>query len=173
MTRYCEDSAVNVAKDLEKDVGVKCNPETVRRVLRSRGLGSIEKPKKALLRNKNIKARLEWCRAHKDWTIDDWKRVIWTDETKINRFNSDGRRWAWIRSNEKLQNHHVKLTLKHGGGNIKLWSAITYAGVGWICKIEGNMDKNLYKRILEDDLEQTLEYARKIGTPTRPNDLSA
>jgi hypothetical protein len=85
VARYCEDSAVNVVKDLEKDVVVKCNPETV-----CRGLGSIEKPKKAFFRNKNIKARLEWCRAHKDWTIDDWERAIWTDKTNNNRFNSDG-----------------------------------------------------------------------------------
>ncbi|KAG0805370.1 hypothetical protein G6F18_014137 [Rhizopus arrhizus] len=35
-----------------------------------------------------------------------------------------------------------------------LWSAITYAGVGWMCKINGNMDKTLYKEILEDELER-------------------
>ncbi|KAG1324523.1 hypothetical protein G6F63_012551 [Rhizopus arrhizus] len=96
--------------------------------------------------------------AHKDWTIDDWKRVIWSDETKINRFNSDGRTWTWIRSGESLKSHHVKMTVKHGAGSIMLWSAITYAGVGWMCKINGNMDKELYKEILEDELERTIEY---------------
>ncbi|KAG1617459.1 hypothetical protein G6F44_013053 [Rhizopus delemar] len=96
--------------------------------------------------------------AHKDWTVDDWKRVIWSDETKINRFNSDGRTWAWIRSRESLKSHHVKMTVKHGGGSIMLWSAITYAGVGWMCKINGNMDKALYKEILEDELERTTEF---------------
>ncbi|KAG0964061.1 hypothetical protein G6F57_022231 [Rhizopus arrhizus] len=75
--------------------------------------------------------------AHKDWTVDDWKRVIWSNETKINRFNSDGCTWAWIRSGGSLKSHHVKMTVKHGGGNIMLWSAITYAGVGWMCKING------------------------------------
>jgi hypothetical protein len=44
------------------------------------------------------------------------------------------------------------MTVKHGGGNIMLWSAITYARVGWMCKINGNMDKALYKEILEDEL---------------------
>ncbi|KAG1390639.1 hypothetical protein G6F60_012907 [Rhizopus arrhizus] len=39
-----------------------------------------------------------------------------------------------------------------------LWSAITYAGVGWMCKINVNMDKELYKEILEDELERTIEY---------------
>ncbi|KAG1616356.1 hypothetical protein G6F44_013134 [Rhizopus delemar] len=45
-----------------------------------------------------------------------------------------------------------------------LWSAITYAGVGWMCKINGNMDKTLYKEILEDELERTIEYGtNKLG----------
>ncbi|KAG1085553.1 hypothetical protein G6F42_021351 [Rhizopus arrhizus] len=137
-------SATKVAKELEKDTG--------------------RKPKKPLLSAKDIRKRLSWCMAHKDWTVDDWKRVIWSNETKINRFNSDGRTWTWIRSGESLKSHHVKMTVKHGGGNIMLWSAITYAGVGWMCKINGNMDKTLYKEILEDELERTIEYGtNKLG----------
>ena len=164
VTKERVSNAAKVTKLLEEDHRIKVNPETVRRVLRKAGLGAIEKQPKTLLSVKNIKKRLEWCREHKDWTVDDWKRVIWTDKTKINRFNSDGRQWAWIRSGEQLQNHHVKLTVKHGGGSIMLWSAITYAGVGWVCKISGNMDKTLYKEILEDELEQTIAFtAKKLG----------
>ncbi|KAG1369061.1 hypothetical protein G6F61_012655 [Rhizopus arrhizus] len=56
------------------------------------------------------------------------------------------------------------MTIKHGGGNIMLWSAINYAGVGWMCKINGNMNKELYKEILEDELERTIEYGvSKLG----------
>ncbi|KAG1181460.1 hypothetical protein G6F35_015898 [Rhizopus arrhizus] len=151
-------SAIKVAKELEKDTGRKVSADTVCRALHKAGLGAIEKPKKPLLSAKNIRKRLSWCMAHKDWTVDDWKRVIWSNETKINRFNSDGCTWAWIRSGGSLKSHHVKMTVKHGGGNIMLWSAITYAGVGWMCKINGNMDKTLYKEILEDELERTIEY---------------
>ncbi|KAG0858946.1 hypothetical protein G6F16_013378 [Rhizopus arrhizus] len=42
------------------------------------------------------------------------------------------------------------MTVKHGGGNIMLWSAITYAGVGWMCKINGNMDKTLARKTSGD-----------------------
>src|SRR6478735_1528816 len=157
-------SATKVAKELEKDTGRKVSVDTVCRALHKAGLSAIEKPKKPLLSAKNIRKRLSWCMAHKDWTIDDWKRVIWSDETKINRFNSDGRTWAWIRSGESLKSHHVKMAVKHGAGSIMLWSAITYAGVGWMCKINGNMDKELYKEILEDELERTIEYGvSKLG----------
>jgi hypothetical protein len=45
-----------------------------------------------------------------------------------------------------------------------LWSAITYAGIGWMCKIDDNMDKTLYKEILEDELEQTIAISTdKLG----------
>ncbi|KAG1537374.1 hypothetical protein G6F49_012793 [Rhizopus delemar] len=167
-------SATKVAKELEKDTGRKVSAKTVCRTLRKAGLGAIEKPKKPLLSAKNIRKRLSWCMAHKDWTIDDWKRVVWSDETKINRFNSDGRTWTWIRSGESLKSHHVKMTVKHGRGNIMLWSTITYAGVGWMCKIDGNMDKTLYKEILEDELERTIEYGtNKLGTKKTSSDLPA
>ncbi|KAK4513552.1 uncharacterized protein ATC70_005554 [Mucor velutinosus] len=86
--------AVKVTKMFEKNFQIKVHPETVRRALRTAGLGAIEKEKKPLLSDAYVKKRLAWCKQHKDWTVDDWKHVIWTDETKINRFNSDGRQWA-------------------------------------------------------------------------------
>jgi hypothetical protein len=30
---------------------------------------------------------------YKEWTMKDSKKDIWSDETKINRFGSDGRKW--------------------------------------------------------------------------------
>ncbi|KAK4518590.1 uncharacterized protein ATC70_008809 [Mucor velutinosus] len=118
LTKERASSSVKVTKMLEKNFQMTVHPETDRRALRTAGLGAIEKEKKPLLSDANVKKRLAWCKQHKDWAVDDWKRVIWTGETKINRFNSDGRQWAWIRSGEQLQNHHVKLTVKHGGGSI-------------------------------------------------------
>ncbi|KAG1040338.1 hypothetical protein G6F43_012303 [Rhizopus delemar] len=45
-----------------------------------------------------------------------------------------------------------------------LWSAITYAGAGWMCKINGNMNKAMYKETLEGKLERTIEYGvDKVG----------
>jgi proteic killer suppression protein len=33
---------------------------------------------------------------------------VWSDETKINRFCSGGRKWAWIRDGEQIQAKHAK-----------------------------------------------------------------
>lgn len=164
VTRGGVDNAVQVQKLLLVEKNIAVSPQTVRRALRGAGLGAIEKKKRCKLSKKHVRLRLNWAKQHQDWTVEDWRRVVWSDETKINRFNSDGRVWAWIRSGESLQPKHVKLTVKHGGGSIMLWSAITAVGTGWMCKIDGNMDKTLYKEILQDELDKTIEDAcGKLG----------
>jgi hypothetical protein len=131
---------------------------TVRRALQEAGLGAQEKMEKPRLSPKNIKARLEFAKRHQCWTIDDWKRVIWSDETKINRFCSDGRSWCWVRDGESRQPRHVKQTVKHGGGSIMIWGCMTAQGVGFMCRLTGAMDQKAYKEILEDELMRTIEY---------------
>ncbi|KAG1390386.1 hypothetical protein G6F59_015223 [Rhizopus arrhizus] len=79
------ESAVNVAKQLKSELNIDVNPQTVRNALVEAGIEAVEKVSKPLLTAKR----------YQHWTIEDWRRVIWSDETKINRFNSDGRAWAW------------------------------------------------------------------------------
>ena len=33
----------------------------------------------------------------KDWSVDGWKRVKWSDETKVNKFQSDDKEYFWKR----------------------------------------------------------------------------
>src|SRR5262249_50686011 len=112
------------------------------------------KPK---LSAKNIKARFDFARHHRHWTVEDWKRVIWSGETKINRFCSDGRSWCWARDGKSRRPRHVKQTVKRGGGSLMICGCMTAHGPGFIGKIEGTMDRHLYKKILEEDLYKTIE----------------
>ena len=61
---------------------------------------------------------------HKDQTLGDWKRVVQSDETKINRLGSDGRKWAWKRVGEGLSDRLVEGTVKFGGGYVMLWGCM-------------------------------------------------
>ena len=101
---------------------------TVRRALRDIGLKAKREVKKPRLTKPQKKARLDFALEHKDWTEADWKRVIWSDESKINRISSDGMRYTWVQSNNdpkvKAGNIDPKLvmpTVKHGGGSIMVW----------------------------------------------------
>ena len=54
----------------------------------------VVKKKRPLLSQKE---RMDFAIRHKDWTLENWKRVVWLDETKMNCLGSDGRKWAWTR----------------------------------------------------------------------------
>ena len=60
----------------------------MKRALHEADLGSLEK-----LTVKNVCCMLEFAQCHQDWNIPDWSRVIFSDESKINRFQFDGRAW--------------------------------------------------------------------------------
>ena len=134
------------------------NPQTVRRGLKQVGMKSVVKTNKPFLSKRHRKERMDFAIAHKDWTVEDWKRVIWSDESKINRFGSDGRKWAWKKPGESLSDRLVEGKLKFGGGSLMMWGCFCWHGVGYACKIDGKMDKELYCKNLEDDLQKSIEY---------------
>ena len=70
------------------------SPQTTCRALKKFGMKAVMKKKKPLIEKRHKKDRLNWAIEHKDWTVDDWRRVIWSDETKINKLGSDGRKWV-------------------------------------------------------------------------------
>ena len=47
--------------------------------------------------------------------MEDWKRVLWSDETKLNHIGSDGKVYVW-KLGESLSDRTTIPTVKHGGG---------------------------------------------------------
>jgi transposase len=152
------DNAAQAQRMLLEEEGIKASVKTVRNALQEAGMRAMVKKKKPLLRTRHIRARLEFARKYQDWTVDDWKRVVWSDETKVNRFGSDGREWCWKKRGERLQARHVQLTVKFGGGSLMIWACFTTRGVGHMARIDGGLDAKLYTEILEDYVFQSLDY---------------
>lgn len=152
------DTAVQAALDLGLAKGAQIGAQTVRRALRESGLRAKAKVKKPLLTVAHKAARLAFARDHIHWTMDDWKRVVWSDETKINRFGSDGRQWVWDERGKPLCDRTVSGTVKFGGGSLMVWGCMTFEGIGWLRFVEGRMDAVQYCDILGDALLVTLEH---------------
>src|SRR5262249_61136747 len=85
------------------------------------------------------------------------KRVIWSDETKINRFGSDGKEWVWKQTGKELIDREVQRTVKFGGGNIMVWGCMGWNGVGQLAEVEGRMNADQYVAILEEHMLPSLE----------------
>ena len=92
---------------------------------------AVVKKKRPLLSAKHCKSHLDFAHAHKDWTVEDWKKVIWTDKTKINCLGLDGRKWVWKRPGKGLNDRLVEGTVKFGEGSVMIWGCMTWHGVGY------------------------------------------
>jgi len=119
---------------------------------------AVVNSKHPLLSAKHCKAHLDFAYAHKDWTLEDWKLVIWSDETKINCLGSDGHKWVWKKSGERLSDRLVQGTVKFDGGSVMIWGCMTWEGVGYAAKIDGRMDGDLYLQILKNELQNYMRF---------------
>ena len=138
--------------------GQPISKETVRNVLRKSGLKGRAKVKKPLLLKRHLQDRLKFAKKYKNWTVEDWKLVIWSDESKINRLGSDGRKWCWKKTGSDLNSNCIEPTVKFGGGSLMIWGCMTAFGPGYLARIDGGLDAELYCKILQEDLQETITF---------------
>ena len=114
------ENAVQVAKSLQEVTNQSLSAQTVQNRMKSLGMKAVVTKKRPILSQRHWKERLDFAIAHKDWTVEDWKRVVWSDETKINHLGSDGKKWVWKKKEEALSDRLVEGTLKFGGGSLMM-----------------------------------------------------
>jgi transposase len=135
-----------------RDYDVIITDRTVRRRLCEAGLMGRVAVKKPLLSKKNRKARIKFAQQHLHWTTQKWNTVLWSDESKFNVFGSDGRSYVRRPVGKRYHFKYQKPTVKHGGGNVMVWGCFSRSGTGPIIKIEGKMDRFVYRDILANTM---------------------
>lgn len=151
-------NAVEASKSLESDGIVSVSPTTIRRVLKSNDMVARKKKKSSPLSKSVKRKRMAFARKYGDWTVYDWERVVFADEVRINRFGCDGKNWVWGEKNKPRRPHEYYDHPKFGGGGVTFWGCITAKGVGYLSKIDGNMDTALFLDIMNDEYKQTLDW---------------
>ena len=104
---------------------------------------------------------MDWALAHQHWTVEHWKKVVHSDESKSIILGQMVIEHPWKMKGESLIDRLVEGTLKFGGGSLMVWGCMMWEGVGNLVKIDGKMDTDLYTQIMEDDLLGSLDWYDK------------
>ncbi len=64
------------------------------------------------------KARKQFAENKQTKYMDYWNHVLWSDETKINLFGSDGVKRVWRQPGEECKEKCVLPTVKHDGESV-------------------------------------------------------
>lgn len=157
------DNAVQARDYINTFNSIQVCAQTIRNALKKDNMRSVVKRKRPLLKKAHRKARLDFAYKYQHWTVEDWKMVLWSDETKVNRIGSDGRVYTWKRIGEPLTDRTTTPTVKHGGGSVMVWGSMGWNGAGILTEVEGKMDAKQYVEILEGGLMESVEKLEMDG----------
>jgi transposase len=99
VARLFKTGQMNTLRDGQRFIqevdGVQVHVQTVRRNLREKGVKAYVQQKRPDIKPNHIQDRLAFAREHINWTVDDWKRVMFSDESMISRVGSFGRTYYY------------------------------------------------------------------------------
>ncbi len=95
-----------------KAAGTIVTKKTIGNTLRREGLKSCSAHKVPLLKKAHVQARLKFANDSEE----NWVKVLWSDETKIELFGINSTRRVWRRRNAAYDPKNTIPTVKHGGG---------------------------------------------------------
>ncbi len=117
-----------------KAAGTIVTMKTIGNTLRREGLKSCSARKASLLKKAHVQARLKFANDSEE----NWVKVLWSDETKIQLFGINSTSRVWRRRNAAYDPKITIPTIKHGGGNIMLWGCFSAKGTGQLYRIKGH-----------------------------------
>uniref|UniRef100_A0A8C5M9G9 Transposase n=1 Tax=Leptobrachium leishanense TaxID=445787 RepID=A0A8C5M9G9_9ANUR len=135
-------TTVGHIKNTLQEVGVCVSKSTIKRRLHQSEYRGFTTRRKPLVSLKNRKARLEFAKQHLTKPSQFWNKILWTDETKINLYQSDGKRRVWRRKGTAHDPKHTTSSVKLGGGSVMAWAFMAANGTGSLVFIDVTADKS-------------------------------
>ncbi len=103
---------------------------------------------KPLLNQRQRQKHLTWAVEKKNWTVAQWSKVLFSDESKFCiSFGNQGPR-VWRKSGEAQNPCCLKSSVKFPQ-SVMIWAAMSSAGVGPLCFLKSTVNAAIYQEILE------------------------
>ena len=104
----------------------------------------LRKKKKTELTQRHKDTRLRFSRAHVEWNNAEWRRMMFSDESKIYLRRIDDRKQVWRRQGKC----HVEVTVvprvAFQGGGVMVWAGVSANARTDLDFIDGNLNGQRY-----------------------------
>ena len=108
-----------------QDKGHNISPNAVQRLPKKHQFRACKQTRKPVLDAGMMDKRLYFCLKYQDWSLEDWKNVIWTDETSVVLNSRRGKVRIWRRPWEVCQKTCVRRRFA-GYSEFIFWGCFSY-----------------------------------------------
>ena len=128
--------------------GVAASRSTTFRRLQEMGYRSRVPACKPLLTKKQHQKRLNWAKEHASWTVEEWSKVLFSDESRFClSFGNQGCR-VWRKIGEQYKPSCTRSSVKFPQ-SVMVWGAMSAVGVGHLCFLKTTVNASVYQEVLE------------------------
>src|SRR5579859_3271299 len=165
LVRNAESTTRVPFKELRNLSNIDASIQTMRHQLREEGIHKWRAVKCPLLTEEHAKKHLVWARAHQHWTVEDWKRVIWSDECAVQKDSNATGYWVFQRKNrrEKYAPQNVQMKAKYGILSQMIWACFVGDKLGPIVFISGSVNQDTYIGLLQKEFDPFLNALAADG----------
>lgn len=155
-------TAVELAHRLRTVRDRAVSAQTVRRRLVEGGLKSRRPARVPTLTVRHRQQRLQFARFHENWDENNWRRVLFSDESRFCLRSPDGRHRVWRRTGERISAATVVQQENFWGGSVMVWGGISLEAKTELFVLQQrSLNANAYIRdILQDHV---VPFAPFIG----------
>ena len=152
-------------QELKSICNIPVSIRTIQRRLREDDIRKWKAVKRALLSEKHARDRLRWAREHQHWTVEEWAKVIWSDESTIKKDNDTRTVWVWRHQNkeEKYLPKNIQGKQRDGGISQMIWGCFMGRQLGPIVFIDETINQDVYMALLEQNLLEYIGVLKEDG----------
>lgn len=125
--------------------------QTIRRRLRESGLRSRKMRKRSRLTPTHVASREQWAMQRVHWRQQQWRRVIFTDESRFRLFRADGRIRVWRQPRQEMLPQHVQKS-ESQSASIHVWAGITMHAKTELVFLDATVTAESYANLLQTRL---------------------
>lgn len=155
-------------RDIINIAGVKVSRATLPRRLKEVDLFSRIRRRKPVLKPYHKAARLFWARKYVHWTVEDWLKVIWSDESSIVLGRKSRQRRCIRKKGQAFLRRHCDGTVKSGKVTMMVWACFSDGKPGPLIVCDtGGVNADAYLKILSNGV---VEFINELLEPETVSD---
>jgi transposase len=107
--------------DVRRACLIKLCDSTLKRILKKHGITNWRAKQRPALTEEHAAKRLAWCIERIHWSVEEWRKYMWSDECSVERGSGGNREWVFRTPVQKWQKEMIQIYKKGKDISIMVW----------------------------------------------------